>query len=147
MSGTVKIKNNRASLVTLPAIKGTSFGPVGLKPGINEVSEEYIEALSEKPGIDDVFDPDKGGFLEVVKKGEPLIASDVRDTLTGMNVEKSVVMIESCTEVAQLNQWKQTDTRKGVHDAIAKRAAELAKRAKEETEGAGGGVGPGADQQ
>ncbi len=144
---TVKIKNNRRSLVTLPAIKGTSFGPVGLKPGVNEVSEEYIEALSTKKGIDDVFDPKKGGYLELVDKGEPLIAPDAKVTLAGMNVPDSIVMIESCTDVAQLDQWNKMDTRKGVHDAIAKRAAELAKRAEEDAATTSGGVGPGADQQ
>ncbi|KKN75982.1 hypothetical protein LCGC14_0375390 [marine sediment metagenome] len=125
---TVKVNNSRLSLVTLPAIKGVG-GPVPLKPGINKVSEEYMEALVKKPGIEPFFDSEKGGFLEIVEEGEPLIAPDVKETLIGMNVKNAVSLIESCADLQQLDQWHKADTRKGVHDAVEKRATELAKEA------------------
>ncbi len=125
---TVKVENFRLSLVTLPAIKGVG-GPVALKPGINKVPEKYMEALVEKPGIDFMFDLEKGGCLEIVDEGEPLIAPDAKETLTGMNVLNAVSMIESCTDLQQLDRWHRADNRKGVHDAVEKRAAELVKEA------------------
>lgn len=123
---TVKINNKRASLITLPAVAGYPGGPVQLKPGINEIDEGYLEAFSKLPGSDHIFDEDHG-HLEIVGAGEPMIAADAKDTLSSMNLPNAVSMIESCTDVGQLDQWNRTDTRKGVHDAIAKRAAELAK--------------------
>lgn len=126
---TVKVNNKRASLVTLPPVAGYSGGAVQLKPGINDVDEGYIEAFSKMPGVEGPSDPfdTEYGCLEIAEGGDPLIAPDAKTTLTSMNVTNSVSMIESCTDEAQLAQWNKTDNRKGVHDAIAKRTAELAK--------------------
>ncbi len=65
--------------------------------------------------------------MQLVDGGEPLIATDAKVTLTSMNLANAVSMIESCADVGQLDKWNKTDTRKGVHEAIAKRAAELVK--------------------
>lgn len=126
---TMKVKNNRPSLVTLPPVKPSKdnpegFGPKGLKPGVNIISTSYLDSLQGNEMVELLFD-DEHGCLEIVAKGEPLVPEGVRDSLKGTSVVNAVPIIEDSNSVEQLERWLHDDDRAGIHRAIAKRLEEL----------------------
>ena len=125
---TMKVRNKRPSLVTLPAVMACDeypegFGAKGLKPGINVVSTDYLGALQGNEMVELLFS--EQGYLELVDKGEPLVPDGVRDSLKGTSVANAEPLIADSNSIPQLERWMHADDRAGIHRAIAKRLGEL----------------------
>ena len=121
----MKIKNNRASLVWLPAV--APYAKLRLMPGVNLVDPDNMIALDGNEGVAALFDQDHG-ILEMVEEGEPLIPDNPKETLAGGSVKTALALIASCSDEGQLNTWAAADSRSTVHKAIFKRISDLPKR-------------------
>jgi hypothetical protein len=135
---TMKVRNKRPSLVTLPAVKVSEeyplgFGAKGLKPGINVVSTDYLQSLQGNEMVELLFS-EEHGYLELVDKGEPLVPDGVRDSLKGTSVANAEPLIADSNSIPQLERWMHADDRAGIHRAIAKRLDELEGETETKTE-------------
>jgi hypothetical protein len=135
MSEQMTVLVNRASIFWLPAMRGepnaegarpSLCGKLKLIPGTNIISRKRWEMSADHPAVKVyielgtlVLDP------SAAEKTEHTHTPDNLSGLKGLSIPKAAVWIEACSELRQLEKWRNADDRKGIHAAIDARIAEL----------------------
>ena len=112
----------------------TYVGEIYFYPGNNEFNEEKSKILlasadfnsKVESGMFTVVGAEKAtSTAGIVKTGATKITPAASLTISGLNVAKASEVIAGIFNVEELNRLKETDARKGVHEAIDKQLAIL----------------------
>lgn len=146
---TIRVKNNRASLVHIPSGKGEQFA---LMPGMNEVPTEVWKAVTEpKNGaplpavmgmIDDgTLELDGAKMTAAEKKAEGLATTETGASapLGDLSESEAVTVVKNTYDRGTLEGYKAVDSRAKVQKQIDDQLASLA-LTPEETQTAGKGA-------
>lgn len=149
MSERITVLVNRPSIFWLPSARGPKnkdgvrpalCGKLKLIPGTNEISKRRWDMTKDHPAIVVHLEL---GTLKVNPSAEDAKAHthtpDKMGGLSNLSVPKAAVWIEACSDVKQLEKWRNQEqgkaARKGILKAIDARIDEL----EEDAKGGGGG--------
>lgn len=135
MSESITILVNRPSIFWLPSKRGPKnsdgirpaiCGKLLLRPGSNTIRRKRWDMTKDHPAI--VKHVELGTLVVNPTAAEKVARTHTPDRLTGlkdMTIAKAAPYIEACTDGAQLEKWRNGDSRAGIHAAIDARLTVL----------------------
>ena len=104
-------------------------------PGLNELTEKEWEILKKHPDViermkKDIVDPKRGTvkMLEIVTETKKTDNGDNGEaTISELGIKKAQELVKETFSTELLREWKESETRKGVIDAIDKQLAAIDK--------------------
>lgn len=123
----VRVVNYTKAPIIWPPLAKTQFGQVALLPGANEVSADYLLAMSTF-GREDRAGKLWAAVQEQVANGlisDPMESTEVPNKLGEMTLAEAKAAIQKEGSVRQLRRWRELGGSKAMLAAIDRRLTEL----------------------